>query len=259
MVPPIRFELTTSPLPRERSTPELRRHKNKIAIAKYNTKLINDIDRNHIRELIPNSNFEKKEFKDLWNKINYQSVYEVEFNTDELIEKCVNTINGKLHIARMLLKITSGGQQDKMTIDEIRDGNAMSDGKQTVKKIDSFTDSSVKYDLIGEIVRDTNLTRKTVGEILYKISAEKFNLFRNNPEEFIRKVCNLINEEKATTVIEGITYHKTESKFSNDIFTINNLNGELGTNAIDVKKHIYNYLVTDSKIEIEFAKKLESG
>lgn len=224
-----------------------------------NTKLINDVDRNHIRELIPNSNFEKQEFKDLWNKINYQSVYEVEFNTDELIEKCVNAINGKLHIARMLLKITSGGQQDKMTIDEIRDGSVMSDGKQTVKKIDSFTDSSVKYDLIGEIVRDTNLTRKTVGEILYKISTEKFNLFRNNPEEFIRKVCNLINEEKATTVIEGITYHKTESKFSNDIFTINNLNGELGTNAIDVKKHIYNYLVTDSKIEIEFAKKLESG
>lgn len=65
--------------------------------------------------------------------------------------------------------------------------------------------------------------------------------------------------EKATTIIDGITYHKTENRFDNDIFTINNVRGELGENAIDVKKHIYDFLVTDSKNEREFAKKLESG
>ena len=97
----------------------------------------------------------------------------------------------------------------------------------------------VEYDLIGEITKDTGLTRKTVIDILTKITPEKFNYYKYNPEEFIRKVSNFINQEKATTIIDGITYHKTEQKFDNNIFTINNVRGELGENAIDVKKHIY--------------------
>ena len=87
----------------------------------------------------------------------------------------------------------------------------------------------------------------------------KFEIYKYNPEEFIRKVANLINQEKAATVIDGITYHKTEQKYDNSIFTINNVRGELGENAFDVKKHIYDFLVTDSKNEINFAKKLETG
>ena len=84
-------------------------------------------------------------------------------------------------------------------------------------------------------------------------------MFKYNPEEFIRKVCRLINEEKAVTVINGITYHKTNDVYSNEIFTKNNIRGELGINALKVNKHIYDYVITDSNTERKFAKKLETG
>lgn len=224
-----------------------------------NTKLVNDERRENIKNLIPNANFMKKEFQDLWNKINIKTIYEVDFDTNELVDKAVQAINGKLNIAKMQVKITEGEQKNKMSSVSVNSGNSMTEGKTKTETVEDFSPSMVEYDLIGEITKDTGLTRKTVIEILTKITSEKFNYYQYNPEEFIRKVCNLINQEKATTIIDGITYHKTENRFDNDIFTINNVRGELGENAIDVKKHIYDFLVTDSKNEREFAKKLESG
>jgi len=224
-----------------------------------NTKLINDERRENIKNLVPNANFMKKEFQDLWNKINIKTIYEVDFDTNELIEKAVQAINGKLNVTKMQVRITEGEQKDNLSTVSVNSGNSMTDGKSKTETLTDFTPSMVEYDLIGEITKDTGLTRKTIIEILSKISPEKFNYYQYNPEEFIRKVCNLINQEKATTIIDGITYHKTENKFDNDIFTINNVRGELGENAIDVRKHIYDFLVTDSKNEREFAKKLESG
>ena len=87
----------------------------------------------------------------------------------------------------------------------------------------------------------------------------RLKIFKNNPEEFIRKASSLINDEKATTIIDGITYNKVDDKYSNEIFTENNLSGKLGINALEVKKNIYDYVITDSQIEMEFAKKLEQG
>ena len=135
----------------------------------------------------------------------------------------------------------------------------MTESKERNEIVEDFTPSNVNYDLIGEITNDTNLTRKTIIKILTNISPQKFEMYKYNPEEFIRKVCKIINDEKASTVIDGITYHKTNQKYSNDIFTINNVRGELGENAIDVKKHIYDFLLVDSENEKKFAKKLESG
>ena len=224
-----------------------------------NTKLVSDERRENIKKLIPNTNFMKEEFQHLWNKINVKTIYEVDFDTNELIDKAVQAINGKLTIAKMQIKITKGEQKDKISSVSINSGNSMIELQTKTEIIEDFSQSLVEYDLIGEITKDTRLTRKTVIDILTKIDPKKFNYYQYNPEEFIRKVCNLINQEKATTIIDGIVYHKTENKFDNDIFTINNVHGKLGENAIDVKKHIYDFLITDSKNEREFANKLETG
>lgn len=224
-----------------------------------NTKLVSDERRENIKNLKPNANFMKKEFQDLWNKINIKTIYEVDFDTNELIDKAVQAINGKLNITKMQVRITEGEQKDKLSTVSINSGSSMTDGKTKTETVNDFSASMVEYDLIGEITKDTGLTRKTIIDILTKITPEKFSFYQYNPEEFIRKVSNLINQEKATTIIDGITYHKTDKKFDNDIFTINNVRGELGENAIDVRKHIYDFLVTDSKNEREFAKRLESG
>lgn len=224
-----------------------------------NTKLVNDERRENIKNLVPNSNFMKKEWQELWNKINYKSVYEVDFDSDELIKKAIDAINVRLNVNKMKVRITEGMQKEEITSVSINTGESMTDGKTKTETVEDFSPSQIEYDLIGEITKSTGLTRKTIVKILMGITPQKFSYFKYLPEEFIRKVSNIINEEKATTVIDGITYHKTDEKFTNDIFTINNVRGELGENAIDVKKSIYDYLVTDSKNEEKFAKKLESG
>lgn len=224
-----------------------------------NTKLVNDERRENIKKLIPNKNFMKKEFQNLWNKINIKTTYEVTFDSDELINKAVNAINVKLNINKMKVKITEGTQKDTISSVSLNTLESMKENKTEVKVIEDFTPSQIKYDLIGEITTATSLTRKTVIKILSNIVSEKFEMFKYNPEEFIRKTSNIINQEKATTVINGITYHKTSQKYDNGIFTMNSIQGEVGENAIEVKKHIYDFLVTDSNTEREFAKKLETG
>ena len=224
-----------------------------------NAKLVNDERRENIKNLVPNSNFMKKEWQELWNKINYKSVYEVDFDSDELIKKAIDAINVRLNVNKMKVRITEGMQKEEITSVSINTGESMTDGKTKTETVEDFSPSQIEYDLIGEITKSTGLTRKTIVKILMGITSQKFSYFKYLPEEFIRKVSNIINEEKATTVIDGITYHKTDERFTNDIFTINNVRGELGENAIDVKKSIYDYLVTDSKNEEKFAKKLENG
>ena len=224
-----------------------------------NTEFITDERRKNIRTLTPNENFNKKEFQDLWNKINFQSIYEVKFNSDELIEKSINAINAHLNVNKMKVRITEGIQKDKIDAVSVNTGTSMTETSSSTNLAEEkYTPSENKYDLIGEVAKDTGLTRHTIIQILSGIEPKKFEMYKYNPDEFIRKTIGLINNEKATTVIEGITYHKLDKKYEDNIFTIN-VDAELGENAIEVKKHIYDYLVTDSKNEINFAKKLETG
>ena len=220
---------------------------------------IGNANKNNISNLKLNNNFYKKEFQELWNKINVKSIYEVDFDSNELIEKAIKALNDKLIISKMRVRITEGEQRNTMSVNQVKENDSMYLLKDRNEVYDFFTPVTTKYDLIGSIATDTGLTRHTIIEILKNIRQDVFEQFKYNPEEFIRKASNLINDEKATTIIDGITYNKTEDKFSNEIFTENNLTGKLGVNALEVKKHIYDYVITDSTIEMEFARKLEQG
>lgn len=215
--------------------------------------------KDNIKILKPNDNFNKKEFQDLWEKINVKSVYEVNFDSNELIEKAVKRLDNELKITKMRVRITKGEQKESISAGMLKEESSMYVAGVSNEVYDDFVTVSTKYDLIGSISKDTGLTRRTIIEILSKIRQDVFAQYQYNPEEFIRKACNLINIEKATTVIDGITYNKIDEKYDNEIFTLNNVNARLGGNAIEVKKHIYDYLVTDSKNEQDFAKSLENG
>lgn len=220
---------------------------------------IGNANKNNISNLKLNENFYKKEFQDLWNKINIKSIYEVDFDSNELIEKSIKALNDKLVISKMRVRITEGEQRNTMSINQLREDDAMYSVSTKNEIYNDFVPVHTKYDLIGSIATETGLTRHTIIEILKNIRQDVFEQFKYNPEEFIRKASNLINDEKATTIIDGITYNKTDDKFSNEIFTENNLSGKLGINALEVKKHIYDYVITDSNVEMEFARKLEQG
>ena len=220
---------------------------------------IGNANKNNISNLKLNDNFYKKEFQDLWNRINVKSIYEVDFDSKELIEKSIKALNEKLVISKMRIRITEGEQRNTMSVSQLNSDDSMVAVKVRNEVYNDFVPVSTKYDLIGNIATDTGLTRHTIIEILKNIREDVFEQFKYNPEEFIRKASNLINDEKAATIIDGITYNKTDDKFSNEIFTENNLSGKLGVNALEVKKHIYDYVITDSNVEMEFARKLEQG
>jgi len=219
----------------------------------------NENDKNiELKNLTPNENFAKAEFKQIWSKLKVKTVYEVDFDSNELVEKATNAINAKLEVNKVLVHISIGEQQDEMSEDSLKKMQSMNKSKTTVEKADSLL-GGIRYDLIGELAKETKLTRKTVGTILQGLLPEKFACFKVNPEDFIRKAANLINYEKAATLINNVIYSKTTETYDDSIFTINNFKGSLKDNILEVKKHIYDYLKTDSQIERNFAQDMETG
>ena len=119
--------------------------------------------------------------------------------------------------------------------------------------------TNVKYDLIGKLVDETGLTRKAIIAILQGIQPSVFNQFKDNPEEFISKAAQLINDQKATAIIEHITYDVFDEKYGTEIFTEPTIKGRLGVNAMKAKKHLYDHIVYDSTNERDFATDLDTN
>lgn len=203
-----------------------------------------------------NKNFAKKEFQDLWNKIAFKTIYEVKFDTEKLIEQSIIHINAELHISSRSYELKTG-ELENATKMALREGTAVYITKTEQLKLDSSLYSNATYDIVGEIEHHTNLKRSTIVAILKKIKQDKFYMLRQNPEEFISKTSKLINEAKASLIINNIVYHKTEEEYdAKTIFT--NEKNVLRTSEI-LKKHIYDFLATDSAIESTFAKNMEEA
>lgn len=199
------------------------------------------------------------EFKALWAKINSKSTYVVDFDTEELIRKAVQSLDCKLRVSKIVFKVETG------TMETIKSKEALASGTSFVKEKSASYGSTktvstnVKYDLIGKLVEKTGLTRKAVIQILKGIQPSVFNQFKNNPEEFIIKAAALINDEKATAIIEHITYDVMDDHYGTDVFTDPTIKGRLGVNAMKAKKHLYDHIVYDSSNEQKFATELDTN
>ncbi|MDA5109492.1 DEAD/DEAH box helicase family protein [Brevibacillus thermoruber] len=217
-----------------------------------------DNERNrNIASVTVNNNFYKKEFQELWNQINRKSVYTVKFDTEELVKKCVWALDNHLQVPAIRYAIRHGEMNRIDSQQQLKSGEAFQTRETKTELVEVKPDFRVKYDLIGKLMDETRLTRKTIVAILTGIKEATFLQFRVNPEEFMLRAAKLINEQKATTIIESITYDVLNDTFEADVFTKNTLSGKLGENAIPVEKHVYDYVVTDSKIERAFAKELD--
>lgn len=201
------------------------------------------------------------EFKALWQRISPKSVYVVDFDTDELVKKSIDAINQKLHVSKVFFKVETGTMEEIKSRDELLEGSAFSKSKSSTydssKRI--HTNNSVKYDLVGKIVSETGLTRKAVVEILVGIEKTVFDQFAYNPEEFIIKASDLINDEKATAIVQHITYNVLNKHYDTDIFTEPTIKGKLGTNVMKAQRHLYDHIVYDSTNERDFASDLDTN
>lgn len=199
------------------------------------------------------------EFKALWSRINSKSVYVVDFDTDELIRKAISSLDSKLRVSKIYFKVEEGAMEDIKSKEDLATGNAFVKDTSGTYQRTITASSNVKYDLIGKLVDDTGLTRKAIIQILQGIQPAVFNQFKDNPEEFIIKAASLINDEKATAIIQHITYDVMDEKYDTDIFTDPTIKGRLGVNAMKAKRHLYDHVVYDSTNELEFATELDSN
>lgn len=206
-----------------------------------------------------NSNFDKQEFKELWNRINRRAAYSVDFDSVELVKKAVEELDKSLRVTPLQYTIQTGEQTAQVTYDGLKGGEAFKlIATETEKNVHSIH-SAVKYDLIGKIAEGTQLTRRTAADILKGISVAVFAQFRTNPESFISEAVRLINEQKATMVIEHLAYDPVEDKFDLDIFTAGQTKQDFSKAGDKLKRHIYDYVITDSNIEREFVKELDTA
>ena len=198
-----------------------------------------------------NDNAEKKEFKALWNEINHRYVYTVHYDSEELIQKAIAAIDSELNVTQLKYVVTTGTQGE----DELEFTGEQS---TRTKEMRDVSTSNVPYDLVGDIAKAATLTRRTVTRILKGIQRSKLYMFKNNPEEFIRKVSHIIREQKATMIVEHISYNRTENQYDSDIFT-KEKSRQTVDKAYEAKKHILDYVFPDSQGERTFAEDLDKA
>lgn len=190
-----------------------------------------------------NDNFYKKEFQRLWNLINHKYAYTVEFDSNELIAKAIDHINDKMFVAKLQYTVTTGLQGTDLNIQQLNSGSSFQAETSHTYNLERTEGSQVRYDLIGKIAEGAKLTRRTVAQILEGIRPSVFAMYQNNPEEFITKAIRLINEQKATMIVEQITYNRTAGSFDSAIFTAEK-NSDF-SKAYRSRKNVQDYVIAD--------------
>lgn len=214
---------------------------------------------NNIELQVDDEKLAMPEFKALWSKINSKSVYVVDFDTDELIRKSIASLDSKLRVSKIFFRVESGAMDSIKSKDDLTSGTSFVREESGSYGVSIEVNTNVKYDLIGKLVDETGLTRKAIIAILQGIQPSVFNQFKDNPEEFISKAAQLINDQKATAIIEHITYDVLDEKYGTEIFTEPTIKGRLGVNAMKAKKHLYDHIVYDSTNERDFATDLDTN
>lgn len=215
-----------------------------------------------IKENPLNDNFAKKEFQALWQQINHKYAYTVHFDSAELVDKAIAHLDEKLFVSELQYTTTVGRQKGQMNEYEVDRGDSFGSVKTRTQTLKHAATSQIKYDLIGKIAVGTTLTRKTVAAILKGLRPDKIYMFRNNPEEFISKSIRLINEQKATMIVEHISYNPIEGGFDSTIFTADK-SKQAFDKAFKAQKAIQDYVFTDGSaeqsVERKFAEDLDAA
>lgn len=223
----------------------------RIAESVYKPIEIENRNKTRVKIELNTKNFEKREFQELWARINQKSAYTVDFNAKELEEKAIKKLDDELHVTPVTVVVTGG------EITAITEDGFVEDGQTARRTVVKTAEVDLKYDLIGKIAEGTQLTRKCVANILCGIRKETFEQFKQNPQDFITKAIGLINGEKATTVVQHVTYSALDDRYDTSIFTDSDTRALADKTVETPKNHIYNYVVADSNIEREMAAELE--
>lgn len=207
-------------------------------------------------------NLNRKEFQILWSKINQKAVFTVELDSNKLIKDVVKEIdkvamerNNKF-VETLSYTVSGSTQKDEISLEALE--NKQTFGKVKTERLEANISaySSVRYDLLGEIAEQTNLTRRTVAKILQGINAAIFGQFKHNPEAFIREISQIINHQQAQMLLQHLKYSLTDQRYEqNEVFISN----DVSRKAPKLEKHVFEYAATDSVIESKFVLALDGA
>ena len=208
-----------------------------------------------------NANFERREFQELWGRINAKYAYTVSFDGDELVSKSVAEINAQLSVSTLSYTVTRGIQHEMASEERVRSIEGFTDVSRQTGEVLEQGNGSVSYDLVGDVAKAAAITRRCAAEILSRMSAAKFGLFRRNPEEFIARVGKLIVDQKAAMVVEHVSYRPTGESYDASIFS--DAMPEARDKAYRASKNVQDWVFPDGSaqksVERRFAEDLDAG
>jgi type III restriction enzyme len=189
------------------------------------------------------------EFSALWEHIKPKTTYRVEFTTDELVANAVKAIKrmDKIRPAEITF-VTAGLAVKKAGIEATMQGS----------KVEEVQFRGALPDILSYLQNETELTRSTLVRILKE--SGRLSEFFVNPQRFMDAVASVLKHELHRLLIDGIKYERIlgngpEAEWEMLKFEEKELINYL--TALQVKKSVYEYVVYDSEIEREFARRLD--
>ena len=198
------------------------------------------------------------EFKELWDKIKHKTVYKVNFNSEELIKKCVTSIDDLVYIPEEKYRYTKSSL--KLSEGGIKKENEILETNKT------YSVYSYKLpDIVSYLQNETNLTRKSIVKILTK--TKTLESFKKNPQFYIEQVTEIIKNIMKEFIVDGIKYEKIGDNeyYCQELFEKEDLYGyfkdEMSkqNNIQESTKSPYKGLILDSEVEKNFALSLENN
>ena len=186
------------------------------------------------------------DFKELWERIKQKTQYHVEYDSNKLIERAATALAESAEIVRPKISIITG------EIEMSEDGLGAT--PLSVRSQDTTAEKVTIPDLLGYLQRETQLTRKTLVEIL--IGSGRLGEVATNPQQFIDQAIHAIRNTLNELIIDGIKYEKMGEAWDMLLFEQKELQGYL-SRMLEVTNCIYDVIEFESDVERKFAQELD--
>jgi type III restriction enzyme len=214
-----------------------------------NLNIKNNSDRKQVR--LNKQVYLSPEFKDLWDRIKYKTTYSINFDSEELIRGCCSEMKKSLTVSHAKLVYKKANV-------EINVGGVEATETERTTVLATGLKESLP-DIISYLQNKTNLTRRTIVEILTR--SKTLELFKRNPQKYMEEVAEIISSQMRLMIVDGIKYTKIGDSeyYAQELFESQELIGYLSKNLVESKKSLYEYVVCDSKNEESFAQSFENN
>jgi len=190
-----------------------------------------------------------EDFKELWSRIKHKTRYAVDYQTNVLIEKAAKNLAARDKIAQSKIRVQKGGIG--------MSGEGVGTQLLSVREADADDYQTINVpDLLGYLQTKTELTRKTIAEIL--IRSGRLNEVHHNPQQFLEQAQQAIEVELRGLMIDGIKYEKINGQeYEMLLFEEREIFGS-DLNQVLVENSIYDEVFVDSEVERQFAEAMST-